>query len=86
MNKLFDLIEEYSQYTAIYAKQIYNRDTWQEQTGCEVDEYFEYISCCEGRLYDFSTWFEHTTGTEYPTGGEWDEYKDFKHDLLSFHP
>ena len=85
-NNLSDLMEEYLQYTQIYAKQIYNQEMWQEQTGCEVDEYFSYIACCENRLYDFNTWFEHTRGLEYPTGEDWDKYRGFKHHLLSFHP
>lgn len=85
-NKLQELLEEYSDYSKLYAKQIYNQDLWQEQTGCEVDEYFDYVSCCENKLYPFSVWFEHSYSVEYPSDPDWAFYKDFKHSLISFHP
>lgn len=85
-NHLQSLLVTYADYSSLFAKQIYNQDLWQEQTGCEVDEYFGYISCCENRLYSFSIWFEHTQSLTYPIGTDWDHYKDFKQSLLAFHP
>lgn len=78
------LLEQYKDYTGLFAKQIYNQELWHEQTGCDIDEYFGYVSCCEARLYDFSTWYEHTFSLEYPSGHEWDFYKTHKLSLLTF--
>ena len=85
-NELLDMLQSYEQYSELYAKQIYSRETWGEQTGCEVDEYFEYVACCESRLYTFDTWYEHTQSKEFPTDAEWGDYKGFRYALLSFHP
>lgn len=78
-------LASYKQYTDLFAKQIYQSDIWQEQTGCEVDEYFEYVSCCEGKLYSFHVWYEHTESKEYPSGYDWDHYKNYKNSLLEAH-
>lgn len=87
MNKqLQSLLEDYKLYAELFAKQIYNQDVWQEQTGCDVGEYFGYVECCEGRMYSFGTWFEHTQGQNYPLDPEWEKYRGHKYALLSFHP
>jgi hypothetical protein len=83
---LKQLLRSYRDYTDLFAKQIYRSELWQEQTGCEVDEYFEYVSCCEGKLYNFQVWYEQTEGGEYPTGYDWDFYKNHKNSLLEAHP
>lgn len=85
MGDIDNLLEQYETYTSIFAKQIYNRDIWQEQTGCEMDEYFSYVECCEGRLYNFKVWYEHTTGNSYPSGSRWEELRNYKIPLLKFH-
>lgn len=84
---LQSLLANYEDYTSLLAKQIYRREVWSEQTGCELEsEYFGYVACCENRLYDFGTWYEHTQGTPYPEGEEWALYRDHKYSLLAFHP
>lgn len=80
------MLADYKDYSELFAKQIFNKQLWSEQTGCEVEEYFGYILCCENRLYDFSTWFEHTTSVTYPAGMEWDHYRAHKYSLLACHP
>lgn len=84
--QLHYLLEDYREYSQLFAKQIYSQEIWQEQTGCAVDEYFGYVACCENRLYNFGTWFEHTQGQIYPSGPEWGKFRSFKHSLLEFHP
>ena len=85
-NELKLLLGDYADYSALFAKQVYSQELWSEQTGCEVDEYFDYVTCCEGKLYTFGTWFEHTQSLDYPAGPEWDQYRDFRQSLLTFHP
>lgn len=86
MSDIDSFLSDYETYSSLFAKQIYNKDMWEEQTGCNTDEYFEYIECCGSRLYDFKVWYEHTTGKEYPTGGKWDKYLEYKTPILDFHP
>ena len=85
MDNLETFLMDYEVYAGMFSKQIYNKDLWQEQTGCDVDEYFGYIACCETKLYEFSTWYEHTTGKSYPTNPAWEARRHFKHALLAFH-
>lgn len=84
-NELEVLLVEYSEYSEMFAKQIFDRKLWEEQTGCEVGEFFDYIGCCQNRLYDFGTWFEHTRNVEYPVGDGWNDYRTFKQTLLNYH-
>jgi hypothetical protein len=81
-----NLLLDYADYVEAFAKQVYSKELWKEQTGCELDEYFGYVSCCEDRLYSFKTWFEHTQAKTYPVGLHWDEYSNHKLPLLGFHP
>lgn len=81
--ELESLLNEYTDYAELFAKQIYRKEVWSEQTGCELeDEYFGYVACCGKRLYDFGTWYEHTQGQPFPK--EWEANRNTKCDLLSF--
>lgn len=76
---LFFALNEYEDYSDIFAKQIFSRELWKEQTGCELEEeYVEYLKCCSNKLYSFSVWYEHTKGTPYPSTGDWIQYRDYK--------
>lgn len=76
-------LAEYSTYGEIFGKQVYTKDVWSEQTGCEYDEYSKYVECCNDRLYPFNVWFEHTYGTTYPAGAEWDSVKGHRHKIAA---
>lgn len=75
-NTMETCIQDYNVYGEVFSQQIFMSETWQEQTGCNIEDYKGYVSCCMNRLFDFKTWYEHSYSEAFPN--EWSELSDYK--------
>lgn len=68
------ILEEYSEYTNIFCKQICTPEVFDEMSSGQTFE--EYLKLCEERLFTVATWYEHTKGEQFPA--EYEVFRGYK--------